>query len=101
MTKPMTGGTTDWTALAKEGRHAATCPGVLRFVERGTGVAHGEGQISRGGPSDRRPGLVALSSLAIGISVLVWGVLGSRRPGLETALKTRLFLGSGVPFSPI
>ena len=78
--------------------------GVLCCGERGTGLDQGEAGFLPGGPRDRRAGLVALSSLFLGISVLLRGVPASHRTGSKTASKMRLFWGQSshfVPFCPI
>jgi hypothetical protein len=74
---------------------------ILGCAERGTGVARGEGQFSSGGPSDHRAGLVALSFLALSVSVWLRGLLASHHTGLRALVRMRLFLGPGVSFSLI
>ena len=78
-------------------RHKVTS--ILSGAERGTGLDHEEGDFSRGGAGDHRAGLVALSSLFLGISVLLRGLSGCHRARLPTAKRSGLFWGSGVPFS--
>ena len=75
--------------------------GVLSGAERGTALADAESEFLLCGPSDRRAGLVALSTFPFRTSVLPKGVSTSRRTGPETAIKMRLFLCPGVPYSPI
>jgi hypothetical protein len=58
---------------------------------RGTGVDYGEGEFSPGWPRDHGARLVALSSLALSISVPLQGVPASHRTGFKTASKMRLF----------
>ncbi len=76
-------------------------PSSLSCAERGTGLDQPEGELSPVGPGDRGAGPVALSSLVLNISALHQGVPASHRAGFKTAIKMRLFLGSGVPFSLI
>ena len=68
---------------------------------RGTTLTDAKSDFLLCGPSDRRAGLVALSSLLFRTSVLAKGASTSCRTGPETAIKMRLFLGSGVPNSSI
>ena len=76
----------------------------LTCAERGTGLDRGEGGCSPVGPRDYGPGLVALSPLALSISVLLSGVPNRRQAGFKTAGKMGLFQGQAshfVPFCPI
>ena len=66
--------------------------GVLSSVERGTGLDQGEGEFLPVGPRGHGAGLLALSSLALGISVRLQCVLGSHQRGFKTGSKMRLFL---------
>ena len=69
---------------------------------RGTGLEHGEDELSPVVERDHGARLVALSSLALSISVLIPGVAASLRMGLSTAIKMGLFSGwqfHSVPFS--
>ena len=71
---------------------------------RGTGLDHGEGEFSPDWAREHGAGLVALSSLALSISVVLQGVPASHRTGFKTASKMGLFLGQefhSVPFSSI
>ena len=79
-------------------------PSSLGRAGRGTGLDHGEGEFSPGGPRDRRAGAVALSSLAHSVSVLLESVRSSRRTTLSTARKMRRFFDFSshfVSFRPI
>ena len=85
-------------ALAEGARRGGHGTRFSSDAERGTVVDRGEGEFSPGGPRDRGAGLVALSSLLLSISVLLKWVPGSHRTRLKTAIRMRLFLGSGVSF---
>ncbi len=90
------------TALVKADRCATKYPRILSCVERGTGLDHGEGECSPVGATDHGAGLVALSRLALSISVRIQGVPASHRTGFKTASEMRLFWGQEshlVPFN--
>ena len=89
------------TAPVKRDRCATKSPRILSCAERGTGLDHGEGEFSPVGPRDHGAGLVALSSLALSISVRLQGVPASHRTGFKTSKQNETFSGSNVPFCPI
>ena len=71
---------------------------------RGTGADHDEGEFSSGGARDHGARRVALSSLAISISVGDRGVPASHPIALNRPCNMRLFQGNSshfVPFCPI
>ena len=65
----------------------------LSCAERGTGLEHGEDELSPVGLRDHGAGLVALSSLFLCFSALLEGDPASHRMGLSTAVKMGLFSG--------
>ena len=104
LTMPVPWETQGRTALVKGDRCATKYPRILSCAERGTGLDHGEGEFSPVGATDHGAGLLALSSLALSISVRLRGVPASHRTGFKTASKMRLFWGQEshlVPFIPI
>ena len=80
-------------------------PSSLGRAGRGTGLDHGEGGGSPGGPRDRRAGAVALSSLFLGVSVPPGSVCSSHRTKIPAARKMRRFFvfrpipSHSVPFT--
>ena len=72
--------------------------GVLSGTGRGTTFTDAKSAFLLCGPSDRRAGLVALSSFLFRTSVPPKGVSTSRRTGPYTAIKMRLFLGHSSHF---
>ena len=89
------------TALVNGDRCATKSPRTLSWIERGTGLDHREGEFSPARPRDHGAELVALSSFALGIYVLLQGVPANHWTAVETDRKMRLFSGSRVPFSSI
>jgi hypothetical protein len=92
------------TALVKGDRRATNCHRFSSCVTRGTGLDPGEGEFSPIEPRDHGAGLVALSSLALGVSIRIQGVRASHRTGFKATSKMGLFLGKSshfVPFCPI
>jgi hypothetical protein len=77
---------------------ARKSPRVLSGGGRGTGLDHGEGEFSPVQPRGYGAGLVALSSLALGISVRLQEVPASHRTGFKTASKMGLFWGNSSHF---
>jgi hypothetical protein len=88
------------TALVEGDRCATQYPRVLSCVERGTGLDHRASEFSPVGLRDHGAGLVALSSLALSISVRLQGVLASHRIAFKTESKMRLFQGQSSHFVP-
>jgi hypothetical protein len=68
-------------------------PSNLSCAARGTGLEHGEDELSPVGPRDHGARLVVLSSSALSISVLLLGVPISLHMGLSTAIKMGSFSG--------
>ena len=99
-TKPMPREGRGGTALADVVRYATACLRFLSFTERGTGVTRGESELSPGGPSDRRTGLVALSSLFPGSSALFRGLPAGHRWGSGSQSKWDCFWGQEFQIVP-
>ena len=86
-------------ALGKTGRDRARNGGSVRgglppsfeLCRAWDGVARCEGEFSAAGPRDHGGGPVALSSLALGISVLLQGVSETHRTGFNATSKMGLF----------
>ena len=79
------------TAPVMRDRCVTRSPRILSCAERGTGLDHREGEISPIRARDHGAVLVALSSLALSISVLFQGVPASHRTGFKTPRKMRFF----------
>ena len=80
------------TALLKWDRRAPKFNRILGCAERETGLDRGGGEFLPVGPRDHGARLMALSSLAHGISVRLQCVPASHQRGFKTGSKMRLFL---------
>ena len=80
------------TALVKADRRATKFNRMWGSAERGTGLDRGAGEFLAVGPRDHGARLMALSSLALGISVRLQCAPASHQRGFKTGSKMRLFL---------
>ncbi len=81
------------TALEQWGSVRDEIPPNTELCRARTGSDDGQDGFSSFGPRDHGARLVALSSLALSISLLLQGVPASLRMGLSTAVKMGLFSG--------